>query len=55
MNTHSMVGSASCNLAKEYKRLCDDEERVNGVTGYRKHKKIEDNDKLKKNILPLIR
>ena len=45
MNTHPMVGSSSCSLAKECKRLCDEEERVNGVTGYRKHKKREDRRK----------
>ena len=47
MNDHSMVGSASCNLVKERKRLCDDEKRVNGVTEHRKHKKRGDNHKLK--------
>ena len=45
MNVHSMVDSESCSLAKECKRLCDDEERVNGVPGYRKHKKREDRRK----------
>ena len=45
MNVHSMVDSESCSLAKECKRLCDEEERVNGVTGYRKHKKREDRRK----------
>ena len=48
MNAHSMIGSSSCSLAKECKRLCDDEVRVNGVKGYRKHKKREDIQKLKK-------
>ena len=43
MNTHSFVGFASCSLAKECKHLCDDEERVNSVTGHRKHEKREDN------------
>ena len=28
MNAHSMMGSASCSLAKECKRLCDDEVRL---------------------------
>ena len=45
MNTHSMVGPASCILAKECTRLCDEEERVNGVTGHRKHKKRKDKHK----------
>ena len=53
MNTHSMIGSASCSLAKECKRLCDDEVRVNGVKGYRKHKKREDIQKLKKRVYHL--
>ena len=39
MNTHSIVGSANYNLAKEYKPLCDEDERVNGVKRHRKHKK----------------
>ena len=51
MNAHSMIGSASCSLAKECKRLCDDEVRVNGVKGYRKHKKREDIQKLKKEFI----
>ena len=51
MNDHSMIGSASCSLAQECKRLCDDDVRVNGVKGYRKHKKIEDIRKLKKEII----
>ena len=48
MNGHSIVGSASCSLAKEYKRLCDEEVRINGVNVHRKHKKREDTHKLKK-------
>ena len=48
MNTDSLVGSTSCSLAKEYKRLCDDEERFKGVTGHHKHKKREGNHKFKK-------
>ena len=43
-----MLNDTSCNLAKECKRLWDDKERGNGVTGHRKHKKREDNHKLKK-------
>ena len=48
MNTHSIVDSVSCSLAKECKRLCDKEERVNGVTRHCKRKKREDKHKLKK-------
>ena len=55
INTHSMVGSASCSLAKEYKRLCGDEDRVNGAKGHSKHKKRRDNHKFKENSLPLTR
>ena len=51
MNAHSMIGSANCSLAKEFKRLCDDEERVNCMKRYRKHKKIEDIQKLKKEFI----
>ena len=43
MNDYSMVVSASCSLAKECKRLCDVDERVNDVKGYNQHKKREDN------------
>ena len=50
MNAHSMIGFASCSLAK---RLCDDEVRVNGTKGYRKHKKREDIQKLKKKVYHL--
>ena len=42
MNVHLMVGSSSCSLTKECKRLCDDEVRINGVKGYSKHKKRGD-------------
>ena len=48
MNAHSMVGSASCSMAKDCKSLYDNEKRVNSFIGYRKHKKKEDNHKLKK-------
>ena len=40
MNAHSMIGSASCSLDKECKRVCDDEVRVNGVKGYHTKKKV---------------
>ena len=43
INAHSMVGSESCSLAKKCKRLYDEEERVNGVTGHHRHKKREEN------------
>ena len=46
MNAHPIVGSESCSLAKECKRLCDDEARVNGVKGHIKHKKREDTQKI---------
>ena len=39
INDHSIVGSVSYNLAKEFKILCDEEERVNEVKRHRKHKK----------------
>ena len=45
MTTHSMVGSTSCILAKECKRLYKDEVRVNSVKGHSKHKKREDTQK----------
>ena len=48
MNTNSMVGNISCSLAKECKRLCDDEERINNVKSYIKSKKREGNTKIKK-------
>ena len=51
MNAHSMIGSSSCSLAKECKCLYDDEVRVNGVKGYRKHNKREDIQKLKKEVI----
>ena len=51
MNTHSIVGSVSCSLAKEYKPLCDEDERVNGVKRHRKHKKREHKLKFKKDVI----
>ena len=41
MNSHSMVGSASYSLAKELKRLCGDEVKVNGFKEHSTHKKRE--------------
>ena len=48
MNTYSMVGSASFNLAKECKRLCDDETRVNGVKGTSNTRREKTHKNLKK-------
>ena len=50
MNAHLIVGSVGCSLAKECKRLCDDEVRFNGVQGHREHKKREDTHKFKKRV-----
>ena len=41
INTNSMVCNISCSLAKECKRLCEDEIRINGVKSHRKLKKIK--------------
>ena len=49
INAYSMVSSASCSLAKECKRLCDEDVIINGVNVHRKHKKRKDTHKLKKN------
>ena len=51
MNAPSMIGSASCSLARECKHLCDDDVRVNIVKGYCKHKKREDIQKSKKEFI----
>ena len=40
-------------MAKECKRLCDEEERYNGVTGHHKYKKIEGIHRLKKRVYHL--
>ena len=53
INAHLMVGYESCSLAKECKRLYDEEERVNDVTGHHKHKKREEKNKLKNIIYHL--
>ena len=50
-----MVGSASFRLAKECKRLCDNEVRASGVKEYSKHKKKEDTHRFKTNSLWLTR
>ena len=47
MNNNSMLGNISCSLAKECKRLCDDEEKINNVKSYIKFKKREGNTKVK--------
>ena len=41
INANSMVGNISFSLAKEYKRLCNDEIRINGVKSYIKSKNRE--------------
>ena len=51
INAHPMVASESCGLAKECKCLFDEEVRVNGLKGHRKHKKREDEHKLKKELI----
>ena len=47
INAHSMVGSASCSLTEEYKRLTDDGVRINDVKLCRYYKKKEENIKVK--------
>ena len=37
MNTHSIVDFANCSLAKECKRLYDDEVKINGVKSCSKY------------------
>lgn len=43
INAHSMVGSICFILAKECKKLCEDNDRINDVKGHSKHKKKEGN------------
>ena len=45
MNTNSIVRSQSFSLAKECKRLCECEIRINGVNSNRKSKKRKGNTK----------
>ena len=45
-----MVGPIRYSLAKECKRLCEDSDRINGVEGHRKNKKIKGNTKIKKRV-----
>ena len=52
INTNSMVCNISCSLAKECKRLCEDEIRINGVKSHRKLKKTK-TIKIVKNIYHL--
>ena len=55
MNAHLMIGSASYSLAKECKRLCDNEVRVNDVKGHRKNQKERRKKEIIKKILSLTR
>ena len=52
-NVNSMVGSASCSLAKESERLYKDEIRINDVKPHSKSKKREENTKVKRRIYHL--
>ena len=54
MNTNSILDSTSCSLAKECKRLCEDEIRINCVKSQIKYKNREENIK-EMNILFLTR
>ena len=51
MNDNSIVDYTSFSLAKEYKRLCEGEIRINGVKAHRKSKKREGNTKVKKDVI----
>ena len=51
MNAHPIVGSESCSLAKECKRLYDDEVRFNGIKEHSKHKKGEDTQVSKTHLI----
>ena len=42
-NIKSMVGFISCSLAKEHKRICEDEIRINDVKSRSKYKKRKGN------------
>ena len=53
MNTHSIIGTVSCSLAKACKRLCNDEVIVNDGKGHSKHKKREDIQTLIKRVYHL--
>ena len=48
MKDNSMIGNTSCSLAKECKRLCEFEIRINSVKLYREFKKREGNTKVKR-------
>ena len=48
MHTNSMVGNTSCSLAKECKRLYEDEIKINSVKSHSKSKKREENTKVKR-------
>ena len=53
INSNTMIGSISCSLTKECKRLCMDEIRINGVKSHSKSNKRERNTKAKKKSLSL--
>ena len=44
INAHSIAGFISYSLAKEYKCLCEDEERINVAKSHSKYKKREGNN-----------
>ena len=48
INAHLMVGSTSCSLAKEFKYLSEDKEKINIVKECVKYKKREGNRKIRK-------
>ena len=39
MNAHLMVGMSRCSFVKDFKRVCEENERVNSVKEHRKNKK----------------
>ena len=47
------VGTSTCSLAEEYKRLCEDKDRVNIVKGCSNFKKLKINTKVKERIYHL--
>ena len=50
MSIHSMVGISSFSLAKEFKRLCENNERASGFKWHSKNKKREVNTRVKKRL-----
>ena len=51
MNIHPIVGSATCSLTEEWKRLCDDEVIINDVKSCTKFKKGEEIKTQKNSLL----